>query len=222
MFKINISIRLSVDSDFNLLLPVILYRRAILKSILETNPCPMWTGFIWLRKWSRWGLLLTLRLIICLIKRKFMVSPTATGFSTIALLPWFQQCQFRDFSSRGRENLCCDWWVVTPCKKLCTDQRIMNRHSFIFVFEQRLFILPWKRKREVRRYVCSCHDVISKNIRHLIIISYEILHISDLKFIRWVSLTSFSVSLHGNIGICHYLHIMINFVNCSWVDTRWQ
>jgi len=107
VLKMFISIRLSVDSDFNLLFHVILYRRAILKRILWTNPFPMWTGFIWFRTFSRCGLLLTLTLIINVIKREFMTSPTHMGFSLISLLPLFQQCQFRalQFSRRRKFTL---------------------------------------------------------------------------------------------------------------------
>jgi hypothetical protein len=60
-----------------------------------------------------------------------------------------------------------------------------------------------------RRNVSSCHDVISQNTRLLITVSYKILHISDLKFISLVSLTSLNVSLLGNTGFCQYLSIMI-------------
>ena len=66
----------------------------------------MWNGFIWFRTWSRCGLLLTLTLIIRVIKRKFMISPTSLGFWTTALLPWFQKSHFRDLHfSRQRKFL---------------------------------------------------------------------------------------------------------------------
>ena len=180
----------------------------------------MWTGFIWLRTWFRCGLLLTLTLIIRVIKRKFMIRPTPMRFSTIALLPWFQQSQFRDLQfSRPRKfrlrQMGCDALWDAVYGPTYSGSAFLHFCVWIVTIYSTL-------KKEAWDFDDSCHNVISQNTSILIKIRYEIIHISDLKFISCVSYASFSVSLPGNTGFCHYLPIMINFVNCNWVDTRWQ